>query len=135
MEKKGIILIVDDNKNNQEMYRICLEPENYKIYFADNGDQGLKLTRQVKPDLILSDIMMPIMDGYQMIEKLKTDPDVQDIPIFVLTTVINIVDVVKAFQLGASDVLKKPFHVAEFVARVNAMVKHKKAQDAYKTSY
>jgi DNA-binding response OmpR family regulator len=129
MIEKGKILIVDDNINNQEICKICLESENYAIYLAENGEQGLALTRQIKPDLILLDIMMPIMDGYQMLERLKAAPDIKHIPVLVLMAVTEPLDVVKAFRLGANDLLKKPFHVDEFVVRVNALVKQKKSLD------
>jgi CheY-like chemotaxis protein len=130
MASKANILIVDDSKNNQEICRICLEPEDYTVYFAQNGEQGLNLVNQVKPDLILLDIMMPVMDGYQMLERLKSDPVLKDIPVLVLAVITDMDDVVKAFKFGANDFLKKPFNVGEFIARVNRLIKHKQNQDA-----
>lgn len=130
MAGKAGILIVDDSKNNQEICRICLEAENYTVYFAEDGAQGLKLASQIKPDLILLDIMMPVMDGYQMLEKLKSDSALKDIPVLVVAVITDMNDVVKAFKLGATDFLNKPFNVGEFIARVNRLVKHKLTQDA-----
>ena len=130
MTGKAKILIVDDSKNNQEICRICLEAENYTVYFAEDGEQGLKLTNQIMPDLILLDIMMPIMDGYQMLEKLKSNPVLKDIPVLVVTVITDMNDVVKAFKFEANDFLKKPFNVDEFIARVNRLIKHKQTQDA-----
>lgn len=126
------VLIVDDNKNNSEIYKIYLESEGYTVLSAENGEQGLTLIKEILPDVILLDIMMPVMDGYQMLETLRTDSSTTDIPVLVLTVRTNTHDVVKAFQMGANDYLKKPFNVDELIARANKLLKLKQTQDSLK---
>jgi len=130
MVKKGTILIVDDNKNNRDMCKLFLEVEGYHVYYAENGEEGLHLTEQVNPDVILLDLLMPKMDGYQMLNRLKTNAPINDIPVFILTVKTEPNDVVKAFQMGASDYLKKPYNPDEFIARVDILVKQKRTQES-----
>ncbi|NOY68821.1 MAG: response regulator transcription factor [Deltaproteobacteria bacterium] len=130
MDQKGIVLVVDDNRNYSDMCKIYLEQEGYSVRFAENGKQGLKLVEQIRPDLIALDLMMPVMDGYQVLTRLKAAPELMNIPVIVLTVSPDTQDVVKAFNLGASDYLRKPFDVDEFIARVNMLIRLKHAQDS-----
>lgn len=128
--KQGTILVVDDNKNNRDMCKIYLEMEGYKTHTAENGEQGIEKAREIQPDLMLLDIMMPVMDGHQTLTKLKSDPDLRSLPVLVLTVKSDAADVVKALRLGAHDYLKKPFDVDELVARVHTLVTLKQTQDS-----
>ncbi len=132
MDKKKTVLIVDDNPNNTEMCRICLEIEGYDVYSAEDGQSGLAVAGEILPDVILLDIVMAGMDGFQMLEKLNAEPVLMDIPVLVLTVMSDTVNVVKALHLGAIDYLKKPFNADEFVARVNRLAKLKESQDLLK---
>ena len=128
--QSGTILVVDDNANNRDMCKIYLEIEGYTIYTAEDGEQGLKSASEILPDLILLDIMMPVMDGYQMLVRLKADPDLNSLPVLVLTVQSDTEDVVKALRLGANDYLKKPFDVDELIARVHTLITLKQTQDS-----
>ena len=133
MAEKESILIVDDNENNRDMFKIYLEMEGYTVHFAEDGKQGLALARKIMPDIILLDIIMPVMDGFQMIEKLRKDPYLSDIPVMVLTVKTASDNVVKALQMGADDYLKKPFDVDELIARIHNLIKLKRNQDDLKS--
>jgi len=132
MEKTKTVLIVDDNPNNAEMCRIYLEIEGYDVYSAEDGAAGLAMAEKIMPDVILLDIIMAGMDGFQMLERLHADLLLRDIPVLVLTVMTDTVNIVKALHLGAIDYLKKPFNADEFVARVNRLVKLKESQDLLK---
>ena len=130
----GTILVVDDQERNREICQENLEMEDYRIVMAENGLQGLETARIEKPDLILLDIMMPELNGYEVLEKLKADEELHDIPVLMLTAKAGTSDVVRALNLGANDYLKKPFDIDELVARVDTLVHLKKAEDRLKKS-
>jgi DNA-binding response OmpR family regulator len=134
MKTTKTVLIVDDNHNNAEMCRIYLEIEGYMVYSAEDGETGLAVAGEIVPDVILLDIVMEGMDGFQMLERLHADPRLKDIPVLVLTVMTDTVNIVKALHLGAIDYLKKPFNADEFVARVNRLVKLKESQDVLKNT-
>lgn len=124
MEISGI-LIVDDNEINRDICAMHLEHMGAPLYFADNGINGLKVAREKLPDLILLDIMMPEMDGFTMLEKLKEDQSLAHIPVLMLTAKSETESVVKALNSGANDYLKKPFEEEEMVARVTTLLRNR----------
>ncbi len=124
------LLIVDDNKNNCEMCKIYLELEGYTVNFAENGRAGLERITEIRPDLILLDIVMPVMDGHQFLTALKNDPKLKDIPVLVHSVRSDPREVVKTLQMGADDFLKKPFDVDELIARINKQVSLKQDWEA-----
>jgi signal transduction histidine kinase len=134
MTDKGRILVVDDHQRNREICEENLEMEGYRILLAENGKEGLHIARLEGPDLILLDIMMPEMNGYEMLEELKSDEQLKDIPVLMLTAKASTADVVQALNLGANDYLKKPFDIDELVARADTLVRLKKAEDQLKQS-
>jgi CheY-like chemotaxis protein len=104
------VLIVDDNKQNIEILMNLLKDE-YRIMVAVNGERAIKLAKSDSPpDLILLDIIMPDIDGYQICEILKNDVSTRSIPIIFVTAVSEIMDAAKGFALGAVDYITKPFH-------------------------
>lgn len=108
MKKK--ILIIDDEVQLLEMVKIRLEANNYAVVTASNGPDGLKKAEEEKPDLILLDILMAGMDGYQTLEKLKGSDQAKAIPVLMLTAKSQIGDVTRADSLGAVDYVVKPFN-------------------------
>jgi sigma-B regulation protein RsbU (phosphoserine phosphatase) len=124
-----VVLVVDDNGKNLDICRINLEMEDMEVHTAVNGAEGLEKSRRVKPDLILLDIMMPVMDGYEMLKRLKSTADLSDIPVLMLTAKAAVNEVVKALDMGAQDYLRKPFDVEELVARSRTLISLKKAQE------
>ena len=112
------ILIVDDVVSNVLLLKILLTNEKFQVLTAANGNQCIEQTRKEKPDLILLDVMMPDLSGFDVAVILKKDPETRDIPIIFLTALNSPSDLVKGFQVGANDFLTKPFNKEELVMRV-----------------
>lgn len=121
----GGILVVDDNDINRDICAINLEKLLLPIHFAENGAEGLAVAREVHPDLILLDIMMPVMDGFEMLRIIRKTELLADIPVLMLTAKSETESIVKALELGANDYLKKPFAEEEMVARVKTLLKNR----------
>jgi len=112
------ILIVDDTQENIQVLGSMLRKEKYEINVAQNGLKAIHIAEKVDPDLILLDIMMPEMDGYEACKRLKESPLTEDIPIIFLTARSETDDIVKGFYVGAADYITKPFIAAILLARV-----------------
>ena len=115
---KGDILVVDDSPANLSLLTQMLSAKGYKVRVAPNGQLALKSVKYYPPNLILLDIMMPIIDGYEVCKLLKADEKTQDIPIIFISSLDEAVDKVKAFNLGAVDYVSKPFENVEVLARI-----------------
>lgn len=120
--KNSKILIVDDTKENVDILVDSLI-DNYEVYAALNGKDGLKLAQSIVPDLILLDIMMPGMSGYETIEKLKQNNITKDIPVIFISALNDISKKEKGFKLGAVDYITKPFEIIEVEERVKIHLK------------
>ncbi|MBA7652244.1 Alkaline phosphatase synthesis transcriptional regulatory protein PhoP [subsurface metagenome] len=116
------ILIADDKPEAVELVRVSLEGEDYEIVGASNGKEALKRARLERPDLILLDIVMPKMDGFEVCRKLKKDPEIQEIPIIMLTAKGQKVDQEKARQLGARDYITKPFSPSALLTKIEEIL-------------
>jgi CheY-like chemotaxis protein len=116
------ILLVEDSKTVQQMYRNKLIFEQYQVLTADNGMEAIKILTQEKPDIILLDLMMPIMDGYKVLQVIKTDPKLSDIPVLVFSAKGQPEEVEKALNLGAVGYIvkatTKPNEVVEQIKKV-----------------
>jgi len=116
------ILLVEDSKVVQQMYRNKLTFEQFQVLTADNGMEAIKVLSQEKPDLILLDLMMPIMDGYKVLQVVKTDPKLSDIPVLVFSAKGQPEEVEKALNLGAAGFIvkatTKPNEVVEQIRKV-----------------
>jgi len=112
------ILVVDDNKENLRVVGNFLKEKGYKIAFSLDGESALQLTGSNRFDLILLDVMMPEMDGFEVCRKLKEDLATKDIPIIFLTAKSSIPDIVTGFKAGGVDYITKPFNKEELLARV-----------------
>lgn len=123
--KKPLILIVDDIEANIQLLATILTENNFDIAIAYSGKEALDAVSAFKPDLILLDVMMPEMDGFQVAKKLKENEFTKDIPIIFLTAKADITDIAKGFELGANDYVTKPFQSPELLARVNTHLKLK----------
>lgn len=113
------LLIVDDVQSNVLLLKALLGKEGYRIEIAMNGQEALVMTEKVMPDLILLDVMMPGMDGFEVAEKLKEQEIFRDIPIIFLTALDDTQSIVKGFKLGASDFISKPFRKEELMIRIS----------------
>lgn len=123
------ILTVDDVPKNVQILGTILKKENYQVSFATSGKQALSIIESEKPDLILLDIMMPEMDGYQVAQILKNNKETKDIPIIFLTAKTETEDIIKGFEVGCVDYVTKPFNTAELLARVRTHLELKKARE------
>lgn len=124
-QRKPLILIVDDIEANIQLLATILTGNGYDIAVAYSGTEALDSVAAYKPDLILLDIMMPGMDGFQVAKILKGKEATKDIPIIFLTAKADITDITKGFELGANDYVTKPFQSQELLARVNTHLKLK----------
>jgi PAS domain S-box-containing protein len=115
---KGTILIIDDTPDNLNLLSNILSKAGYKVYPAPSSKLALRFIQSNLPDLILLDIMMPGMDGYEVCRLLKVSPETQDIPIIFISALNEVLDKVKAFSLGGVDYIIKPFESQEVLARV-----------------
>ena len=115
---KETILIVDDNPVNLRVIANCLSKAGYKVLAADDGLSAIELVESSKPNIILLDVMMPGIDGYETCERLKATSRTRDIPILFLTARSETTDKVKGFQVGGADYITKPYQEAEVLARV-----------------
>ncbi|MEP0884022.1 response regulator [Trichocoleus sp. ST-U3] len=115
---KETILIVDDIPENLQLLAGMLSEQGYIVRLAPDGQLALQFVRSNPPDLILLDILMPDLDGYEVCKQLKTSPTTQDIPVIFISALNEVFDKVKAFSLGGVDYITKPFEVREVLARV-----------------
>ena len=128
-KKDECILIVDDNVENVRVLGLILSGEGYKTSVAMDGYQALRIVEKISPDLILLDVMMPDMNGFETCERLKASPDTADIPVFFLTAKTDTEDIVRGFRLGAADYLTKPFQREELLVRVRNHLELKQHRD------
>jgi PAS domain S-box-containing protein len=117
------ILLVDDNPTNLQVLYQTLEGHGYKLLIAKNGEAAITIAAKVKPALILLDIMMPGMDGYEVCRNLKAAPALAESAVIFLSALDDVKDKVKGFELGAVDYIAKPFQAEEVIARVNTHIK------------
>lgn len=130
---KDLILAVDDVPRNLQVLGNLLKEENYRMSFAENGEQALKMVSRTPPDLILLDIMMPGMDGFEVCKQLKSSPETKDIPVIFLTGKSEIEDIIKGFEIGGVDYVTKPFNGIELLVRIKTHLELKHAREALRS--
>lgn len=123
MRAKSCILIVDDDERGRELLESLLEPEGYLLVYAESGPQALEQARTVIPDLILLDVMMPGMDGYEVCQKLRADPILAEVPIILLTALDDRTSRLWGLETGADDFISKPYDRVELRARVRTITR------------
>lgn len=128
----GHILVVDDDHVNRELLAILLKRDRHTVTAVDNGRQAMAMLMARRFDLILLDMMMPEMDGYQVLERLQGDPDLRHIPVIVISAMGETENIARAIQLGADDYLTKPFDATLLQARMNACLEKKRLHDQEK---
>jgi two-component system alkaline phosphatase synthesis response regulator PhoP len=113
------VLVVDDEADIVSTIQYRLEFCEFEVITATNGKEGLEKAANEKPDLILLDISMPVMNGHEMLERLKNRPDIKDIPVIMLTAYSDAKDVTKAADLGIADYVTKPFDFTELMGKIS----------------
>jgi len=116
------ILVVDDEPDVLDLVVYRLRRSGYEVIEAPNGEEGLALAISEQPDLIVADVMMPRVDGYELTRRLRDEDATRGIPIILLTARTQEADVSQGFEAGADDYLKKPFNPDELVARIRAVL-------------
>ncbi len=119
------ILVVDDESDIVSTVQYRLKFCDFEVITANNGKEGLEKAADEKPDLILLDINMPIMDGHEMLERLKSRPDLKDIPVIMLTAYSDTKDIAKAADIGIADYVTKPFDFTELMEKISNTLENK----------
>src|SRR5437867_8986602 len=122
-QRPGRVLLVEDEHDVAELIRYNLAKEGYDVVLATNGTDALRLAREVRPDVVLLDIMVSELNGWEVCRRLKQDPDLSGIAVIMVTGRVEEGDKVLGFELGADDYVTKPFSPRELVARVRAVAR------------
>jgi two-component system, OmpR family, alkaline phosphatase synthesis response regulator PhoP len=123
------ILVIDDELNIVELLKYNLNSNGYKVFYALNGRDGLNLADENKPDLILLDVMLPEMDGFDVCKEMKKNKNIENIPIIMLTAKGDEFDKILGLELGAEDYITKPFSVRELLARIKVVLRRNIKED------
>jgi DNA-binding response OmpR family regulator len=126
----GRLLVVDDNPDNRDVLKQLLSRQGHTIGLAENGKVALEMMRSAAWDLVLLDIMMPIMDGYEALRQIKADEKLRDVPVIVVSALDEIQSVVRCIEMGAEDYLTKPFDPTLLRARLNASLERHYLREA-----
>lgn len=118
------ILIVDDEQDTRETMTLFLMRQGHEVHGAPNGERAWDMLKQKTYDLVLLDIMMPGMSGFDLLQQIRSTPTMKRLPIIMVTALDKTSDIVKAFEMGADDYITKPFVNAELIARVNTTLRH-----------
>ena len=111
------VLVVDDVPTNVMLVQAILKKEGYTLLTTDSGAKALRIAQERHPNLILLDIMMPEMDGYEVLQHLKSNPETNNIPVIIMSALSDMQSIVKGYQLGATEYVTKPFQREELVKR------------------
>lgn len=117
------VVVAEDEASLAKLISFKLQREHYEVAMAEDGGKALELIQGGHPDLILLDVMMPVMDGYHVLQEIKKDPELSEIPVIMLTSKGQEKDVVRGIDLGATDYIVKPFRPSELVARIRRVLK------------
>jgi len=112
------VLVADDDRVTLRFLRSLFEREGWQVLVAEDGDHALQLAREHRPDVVVSDLVMPYRDGFDVLRAFKRDPELRSIPVILLTMKDREEDVVRGLEAGAEDYVVKPFHARELVARI-----------------
>ena len=119
---KLTVLVIDDDPVILELLRVNFEIEGFDVVTAKDGDEGFALARELQPDVVISDIMMPRRDGLQLLSDLKADPRTEALPVILLSAKAQKSEVEHGLDLGADDYITKPFDPIQLIDRLNAVV-------------
>lgn len=125
MSERPRVLVIDDDESIVRLARHALTAKGFDVTIAANGEDGLEKARELKPDVIVSDVMMPRIDGHELVRALRADPAFALVPVIFLSALSSTEDRLKGFRLGADDYLPKPFHIEELAIRVANAAKHR----------
>ena len=121
------ILVVDDEPDYLSTIKCRLEWCHYEVITAANGQEGLQMAEKEKPDLILLDTSMPVMNGHEMLDRLRKNPDLKFMPVIMVTALCEVQDIATASSYGVVDYVAKPFDFAQLMEKIADILKNKKA--------
>ena len=121
------VLVVEDDNNIAELLRLYLQKDGFEVSHAADGGKAVEMAKEIQPDLVLLDIMLPVMDGWQVCREIRTSSDV---PIIMLTAKGETYDKVSGLEMGADDYVTKPFEVKELIARIHAVMRRREGGDS-----
>ncbi len=127
MRKEGVtkILVIDDEPSLRDMLDDILTMEGFTVITAGDGEEGLKKIYGDQPDLIILDCSMPVLDGYEVLGRIRKDPALYSKPVIMLTVLSGEFDEIRGLELGADDYITKPFRSAQLIARIKAVLERK----------
>ncbi|MEQ8189822.1 MAG: response regulator [Candidatus Eremiobacterota bacterium] len=125
----AVIIVIDDDYSIRRLIKFTLEKEHYKVITAEDALEGINILSSRKIDLIILDIIMPDIDGYEALKVIKSSDHLKDIPVMMLTAKNEIDDMMKGFELGADEYLAKPFELSELLARIRNLLRIKELQN------
>jgi len=128
-ENKPTVLVVDDNQQNLELLQAYLEDVDCRTISAHDGLEALEIVNRNSPDLILLDVMMPKMSGFEVCKRIKSDPKTSEIPVIMVTALSEFGDIERAIDSGTDDFLSKPVNKLELLTRIKTMLKLKHLSD------
>jgi two-component system alkaline phosphatase synthesis response regulator PhoP len=129
-QRLGKVLLLEDEQDVAELIRYNLAKEGYDVLVSGNGAEALRLAREHRPDVILLDIMVPQLNGWEVCRRLKQDADLASIPVIMVSGRVDEGDKVLGFELGADDYVTKPFSPRELIARIRAVLRRRGQADA-----
>jgi len=129
-QRLGRVLLVEDEQDVAELIRYNLTKEGYDVVMTANGADALRLARERQPNVVLLDIMVPQLNGWEVCRRLKKDPELSAIPVIMVTGRVEEGDKVRGFEVGADDCVTKPFSPRELIARIRAVVRRGRQADA-----
>jgi len=128
-QRPGRVLVIEDEQDVAELIRYNLAKEGYEVRVVANGVDGLKQARESRPDMILLDIMVPQLNGWEVCRRLKQEPDTREVPVIMVTGRMEEGDKVLGFEMGADDYVTKPFSPRELLARIRAVIRRGKSAE------
>jgi len=126
------VLVVDDVEVNVRLLEAKLSSEYFTVLTASSGEAALRLVREEHPDIVLLDVMMPEMDGFEVCRRLKADPKTAEIPVMMVTALSEVSDRIRGLEVGADDFLTKPVNDTALFARVRSLVRLKRMMDEWR---
>lgn len=124
MSKPDVVLSIDDNESNQDLLKLSLN--SFDVQIAMNGEQGLTLAKRCNPDLILLDVAMPGLNGFEVCQALKQDPTTENIPVIFLSAMNSLEDRIKSYKVGGEDYISKPFNIVELQHKIQVLLAYQK---------
>ena len=124
-ENNNLIVIAEDSLTQSESLKYVLEGFGYRVLIGNNGEIALLLIKKEKPLLVITDIIMPVMDGYELCRYIKADKNLNDVPVILLTSLADATDVIKGLESGADSYIMKPFTEKYLLSRINNVLKNR----------